>query len=526
MLKFLSKLFRKTPSTPVPSVVVPPQRSSFSRPAAEVAAVETAQLSLAVILAKLPEDLKDTVAKMPAPEVTVTLPVPTILKQLPTGSVKISLASLHRQAPAGVFKPVKTDEKRMVDVPLGEIFKRVRPELIRRRDDQRRYDMPEEGYNLFGDKNNPYAIAPTAPTEPPKKAEPPVEAKPAARMPKLVPMAPAPNVPKPKGGKGKIKPPQEVAATVAPKPVAKPAPAPAEPSDQPPLSLSIKDLADGWPDQIKTEVSAMNGATVTLPTGDVTAGLARGKVSFTWGQLRSWSTPPPTDPTNAPEETELSLPLRVVAPAFLKQSKKDTPKRKSIAIDEEIPALFQGGENVPKPAPTPVPAAAEPLETPAAEAAPAPKAVAPVEVAPVAETPTVVAPAEPSPAPVPETLGQAFGNPEKTDWSPGEIVSNLMKLPGIAGAVVALQEGLVVAHELPEGIKGDTFAAFLPQIFARINQYSGEMALGEVDDLVLTTHGAHCQMFRVGQVFFAVLGKPDGVLPWHTLRLCANQLAK
>jgi hypothetical protein len=69
------------------------------------------------------------------------------------------------------------------------------------------------------------------------------------------------------------------------------------------------------------------------------------------------------------------------------------------------------------------------------------------------------------------------------------------------------------------------FAAFLPQIFARINQYSKEMKLGIVDDLVVNSHGLPCHLFRIGQVYFAALGKSGEILPTSILRLCAAALA-
>src|SRR4051794_37126156 len=73
--------------------------------------VETAQLSLAAILERFPDELKPTIEKMPGLEITVALPVPTILKQLPLGAVKMSLASMHRQAPQGVFRRGLGEEK-------------------------------------------------------------------------------------------------------------------------------------------------------------------------------------------------------------------------------------------------------------------------------------------------------------------------------------------------------------------------------------------------------------------------------
>jgi predicted regulator of Ras-like GTPase activity (Roadblock/LC7/MglB family) len=190
------------------------------------------------------------------------------------------------------------------------------------------------------------------------------------------------------------------------------------------------------------------------------------------------------------------------------------------------------------------PVAAPIEESPAIEPEPveeaAPAAEAPVEPAPTAEAPVeepaAAAPApapEPAPAPapaavatdMPKSLGEVFGQPDKESWLPTEVVKNLVNVPGVAGALVALQEGLVIAHKLPEPLKGEVFAAFLPQVFARLNQYSAEMKLGGVSEIVIHANGGPCHLFRRGQVYFAALGHPDATLPVHILRLCADAVA-
>jgi predicted regulator of Ras-like GTPase activity (Roadblock/LC7/MglB family) len=172
------------------------------------------------------------------------------------------------------------------------------------------------------------------------------------------------------------------------------------------------------------------------------------------------------------------------------------------------------------PAPLPPPEFAVAEEAPALEEQPAP------EPASSPEPEALAAPLAVAPGKLSETVGEVFGDPHKLDWTPAEIVQNTVRLTGVAGAVVALQEGLQVASSLPDGVKSDVVAAFLPQIFARLNQYAGEMRLGDVDDLLFTTHGAHCQIYRLGYVYFAVLGKPGESLPWHELRLISEELAR
>jgi predicted regulator of Ras-like GTPase activity (Roadblock/LC7/MglB family) len=296
-------------------------------------------------------------------------------------------------------------------------------------------------------------------------------------------------------------------------------PAPRPKSDEPPLTLPLASLIQAWPEDICGEIAALDpNTTVTLDAGGITAGLAKGRVLFTWGEILAGLQPAPTEATLADENTTLQLPLKIVAPAYLAATKKEKAERKSVTLDESIPALFNDSRG---PAPTPVDAAPA---APEAEEAPielAPEPLPEPEPAPLA----LATPVE-EPVRVPQTVGEIFGEPTKEEFTPTEIIAGTVKLPGVAGAIVALQEGLPVAHSLAEGIKSEVIAAFLPQIFARLNQYSGEMKLGEVDDLLFTTHGAHCQIYRLGFVYFAVLGKPGEGLPWHELRLISAELAR
>jgi predicted regulator of Ras-like GTPase activity (Roadblock/LC7/MglB family) len=594
-------------------------------PNVTVPRVETAQLSLAAIMSKFPDELRKLVLRLPPPEAMIVLPIPLIQKYLPTGSVKMSLASVVRQAPPGTFTTINPQDKRLVEVPLAEIFKRISPALLKKRDDQKYSDLAIEGFDIFGDEENPYALAPrvddqiasntpapfaapAAPAAPiaPAAPAPAASVAPPASIPapfaRITPpqAAPAPapaappvplaatppaNIPTLFARQGAPAAPTAPAAPATPTPAKAPAPpvaAPAAgagtPSDQPPLVMLLKELIAGWPEPFKGEAAGINGASVALPSSDIAAGLAKGKVAFTWGRLRSWIVPPQSGSSQGADSTELTLPLRVVAPAFLKHSKQGAAPRKNIASSMDIPELFSGGRPAapapaapPDPAPAPesepVPAPGEAKQAasePETQPEPAPAAAVVEETQPTAEapadleptfkkkpaTPETAKPAEEAPAeepaapaapelvastpvavPVaqaedlPATVGELFGQPDKSNWSPIEIVHGLCEMPEIAGAVVALQEGLVIAHKLPEPLKGEVFAAFLPQIFARINQYSGEMKIGSVEDIVVNANGGQCHMFRKGQVFFAALSKPGRLLPTHKLHLCAEAVA-
>ena len=153
-------LFRKLLGKPQPQQPTPTKRITAHQEApAPMPTVEVAHLSLAAIMARLPEEMQALVRQQPDAAATVALPVHTIVKQLPSGSVKISLATLHRQAPAGVFAPLPPGDKRTVCVPLSEIFRHVSPVALKRRMDQRNADLPPADFDLFGNASNPYEIA-------------------------------------------------------------------------------------------------------------------------------------------------------------------------------------------------------------------------------------------------------------------------------------------------------------------------------------------------------------------------------
>ena len=496
MLTILQRIFGRPKKT---EIEVAPTVAVASEPTGVMPSVEVARLKLAAILERLPEELMPLVLKMPEADVTVALPVSTILKQLPSGAVKVSLATVHRQAPAGIFGPLPPGDRRLIDVPLSEVFRHISPQLLKRRADQRVADGLESEFSLFGNAEKPYELAP-AETPPP--------------APRTIAPPPEFSVPR----------------AVRPEPAAPPAPSAAplqfslarSPEIAPPdreetarptaeeasMVVPLGPLSGGWPEAFRQELAVLNGsAQIALPKAQVTAGLARGRVSFTWGQIRGWLQPALPQPSTQDDATELTLPLKVIAPVFLNAPKKARAPS-PIAFETDIPALFNDRR-----------AESKPAEPSAPREVSAPAAAESVETAPRSE-PTPIA--DPSPA----TVGDLFGVPGKTDWTPAELVAGLANRPGISGAIVALQEGLLVAHSLPPDVKSETIAAFLPQIFARLNQYSGEMKLGEVDDLLFTTHGAHCQIYRLGFVYFAVLGKPGESLPSNELRLVADELSR
>jgi predicted regulator of Ras-like GTPase activity (Roadblock/LC7/MglB family) len=94
----------------------------------------------------------------------------------------------------------------------------------------------------------------------------------------------------------------------------------------------------------------------------------------------------------------------------------------------------------------------------------------------------------------------------------------------VAGAVVALPDGLSVASQVPADLNADTLAAFLPQIFSRTGQSTNELRMGDLNNLSFTAGNVPWKIFRVNAVYFAAFGRAGQALPTAQLAALAVQL--
>jgi predicted regulator of Ras-like GTPase activity (Roadblock/LC7/MglB family) len=537
------------------------------------------------IVAKLPAAL----APLPSASVkgAYSLSVQTALAQLPTGAVRIRFAQLREAAPPGTFSADASHNETMVDLPLPKILAAINPALLARRSGQKQIEVPGEITGVFGAKDkagaqvssstaasvapaaSPSPIAPSpapvvaaAPPSPvaPKPApvvaaappspvasspapaaqkppssitSPPVATKPPASAPlpfaTQKPSAPAPaSTPLPFATQKPAAP----APASAPLPFASQKPATPAPAPSPQvaggskLTVRLSALSESWPEPVRQEIaqSKLNDASIGLPMDRVESAMKTGRIVFTWAELIQW-----LDVTFAPassphKDASLDLPLKVIAPLFMAQRKAPVDQKK-IVIGENIPNLFEGlAKPAVQAAPAPAPAAVP--EVVAAASAPAPATTRettspPTSVEPEAFTsaPTVMTAAV-------EGLGGIFGQPAKKEWSPQEITQKINLLPGIAASLIAMSDGLLVAGELPPPLKSETLAAFLPQMFGRMNHYSGEIQLGSLSTLTLQAGQTQCAIYKAGALYLAVLGKPGQTLPDSILQQVVGELAK
>ena len=514
------------PAAPAPSAPIPmPSVSQPASPSVE-AGHDVIQLPLQPILMSLPMDLRAKIlGVVNTVTMTVSIPVEKTLAQLATGAVKISFGELRLLAPAAFVNSGGEHDSKMISLPLGEILPRLNPTLLARRTGPK-VEVAADVNGPFGGRGAGVAFttqplkapalkpapapmpipAPTSEPAPLRMNPPPVPAAPIAFTPpppiqRAVP--PVPLAPP-------IRPVAPAPAPVFPTISAAPVPAPVAPRRepaQPTIFASLWDLAEHWPEELKNEISNSALANVSVPLAGnlVEAGLKRGRVTMAWKQLRTLAKP--SSPASPNDNVELDLPLKVIAPMFFAAQKNLQGARVKAAVSAEIPNLFFG---FPQAAPEPPVSAPKPVEKKSTDtnfyvwgdSGEAPKS---------ADNPF-------APPPMPQTdFTHRFASPK-------DVVARAVELPGVVGAVVTLPDGLRVAGEVPAEFNADTLAAFIPQIFERMNQSAKELRMGALNNVSFTVGNVPWRIFRVNAVYFAAFGRAGEALPAAQLAALSGEL--
>ena len=265
-------------------------------------------------------------------------------------------------------------------------------------------------------------------------------------------------------------------------------------------------LAENWPDAIRHEIVRLNllDARVALPIEFVESSLKRGRVAFPWKTLRSWIRPAASAAASPHDAMELELPLKVVAPLFIGRKTDDTAKNTKVEISEAIPNLFFG---FPKP---------ESQNGATAGKTPDTNYYLFDDTTDSAHVDESVFKRKPQ-------------SPSGTEFiakyaTPNEIVSRAAAIDGVAGALIALPDGLMVASHIPTELNGDTLAAFLPQIFAKVSMTAKELRMGELNNLSFTVGNVPWKIFRVNAIFFAAFGRAGEPMGTSQLAALAGEL--
>ena len=375
--------------------------------------------------------------------------------------------------------------------------------------------MPVDDAAIFQRKPaTPAPAAPAVPAMPISMAQPTVTPEPVAdesalHISPFAPVTPitpaAPAVPaSPLAPVTPITPPPRPKDFLANPPVARPSPG--KPTGSTPssagtatIAVPLTALAESWPETVRQDIVQLKlvDARLAMPADLVEASLKRGRVAFPWKTVRSWIRPATNVGPSAHDATEVELPLAVIAPMFLARQKAAAKLQKP-EIDETIPNLFFG---LPKPEPSATPKPADTNYYVWGDTS---------DSARVDDT---------------DFKRKAGGTDFVSRYAtPNEIVSRAAVLDGVAGVIIALPDGLMVASRIPPEFNGDTLAAFLPQIFSKVTQCTKELRMGELNNLNFTIGNVPWKIFRVNAIFFAAFGRAGEALPSAELAGLAAEL--
>ncbi|MCX7871883.1 MAG: roadblock/LC7 domain-containing protein [Verrucomicrobiae bacterium] len=490
-------------------------------------------ISLKSVISTLPVNLRKAVLNEPASDTVIQFSIGRVLPQLSGGAVRITFRELKSASPEGIFSLERSLDNEIIELPLDQILAQTMP-LLRRRMDQKMVVVADDIPDVFGTRGERIAEV---------KVSRKIEKKDSIDEEQRSIPSPAVNV-------------EETERVDLKKVESDKASASSGNTIKGPItnredliSVEVKVLSQGWPKEIqqKLEENGILERRISIPVDELEPQMKVGKVVFTWEKLSKWIEPQTPNGILSPE-TNLELPLAIIAPLFLARIRKPTPIKK-VVLNEELPDLFEqhGGEakkealriqsekkepaqpQIEKPIaigtavneraqisegkPPSIPISIKPAPT-----APKVEPKLPSVSEPIAEKEPIKAQPEKviafkQEASRPKTLGEIFNKPDKPIWSPNEVIQHTLSLPGVKGAMIAIKDGLPVVAKLPIEIKPEALAGFVPEIFSKLLHYIEDLKLGQISNVTIACEDCWICVCKSGNIYFVVVGEKDKPAP-------------
>ncbi|MGN6385607.1 MAG: hypothetical protein ACTHMT_05150, partial [Verrucomicrobiota bacterium] len=512
-----------TPVKPVSAAVA-------SQPAARAVDPEgTVDLPFKQLFPKLSAQVQALPHQLPDTDGFLRIPLGMVRTQLAKGAVKLPFSQFREFSPSGVFPEPQKGPDFEVEIPLSEIVSRIKPEVIGRRTNQRKIEVPEkiaplfnsdgkpvEGLKVSDEKSKPSAkpakteavqpgaeIKAAAPEQQsplatekrdPKPVAPPPPIQPATPLPSPADLIPSPNVtrePEP-GDEPTIAPRFKVSASepLVNEPIRAPRldpslaslkPKALEPEKPQPAVAQNKIVAPSQPasgSQPDFIIAFMDLVSFWTDSGkQELANLYRHSAEIPRSRIEQGLRRGKINFTWREFKPWVKLAPGNSLPTIAEEYEVELP----LAI--VAPRFFQD-RNPGKPQRRIAPSDDIPdvfavksevasriganTEVKAEEQAPAPADVS--GTAPIAAE---------EPVEKPFGFESIFNKPGKSNWSFSEVTENCAALEGVAGALISDSEGLLIAGQWGGEGKADSVAAFIPQMHRRFVEYATELKLGE-----------------------------------------------
>jgi competence ComEA-like helix-hairpin-helix protein len=106
-------------------------------------------------------------------------------------------------------------------------------------------------------------------------------------------------------------------------------------------------------------------------------------------------------------------------------------------------------------------------------------------------------------------VNHLLGAPQDRELTLQEIVRLTAQQPGVAGCIMATDDGMFVTGQLPASLDAQTISAFAPQLFRRVSRYVKELKVGQVRRFSLFTDEQPVSIFYAGKIYLVVIHAPN-----------------
>ena len=459
-------------------------------------------IPLNAILRDLPKELRARMWRPGFAAQNVDVPLELILPQLTHGSVQMCFGDLRKAVPL-VFAPQTDLDEVFFTLPQNEVYSRLDPALVSHWTNGSQVSQATEATSseVTAAESAPQVVEESTAEITPDDAN---ESQPAIAESSVIELAsPLTNIlsrsqsPASPASEETTRRPETNGFAAATRTAST-----GTGNSLPVIKVKLSMLWADWPATLGKHLadSRLGGADVSLPAELVKQGLKRGRLSFTWKELRSWIEAESISADSVQDATLLDLPLKIVAPLFLAQQSGHRPVKAKIQLDGDIPDPF--ANFIPKPAAQASTGSELKLDLPSRGR--------PLEVVSLgSELET-------------QQFQRQFG---LGSIDPYQVISRSRELPGVAGAIIALADGFPVVSDLPDDFDPDTLAAFVPQIFNKVSQFTGELRRGSLTSLSFTLEDVPWNIYRVQDIYFAAFGRSGESLATPELGALVSELS-
>jgi len=281
MFGFLSNL-KKKEGEPDPADGASPQTGvGPDAPNASAPSSQLIEFPISAFMDGLPKTIASKLQPNPGNASLFRIPEATILEHLAKGVVRFPYQEFRKFGDPGLAPVIPDESNTLVEIPLSQVFPRLRPGALRRRKDQRRVEIPADAPAICAKQT--FAPLPTPKIE----QSAPLSAPPAS----AAPPSPAPEAP------------------------------PAQPANG--ILVPVHVLEKSGVQPLAAAVAGLTGHFI-VPTTLVETGLRSGRIQAPWSQARGWwVSGGPTELLPSLDPGQLvEFPLVYLAPEFIRATRR------------------------------------------------------------------------------------------------------------------------------------------------------------------------------------------------------------